>query len=77
MPKTTCPKCGNPKAKANAQGPNMVHCKPCGGLVDLRDEGESAYYGNDPVQNVLDKERGVHESGRKMPDRRGTLKGGL
>jgi len=75
MPKTTCPRCGYPAAKPNSR--NTVHCKKCGGTVPLNAEPESEYYGSDPLQNLLDKERGVNDSGRVLPSRTTDLKGGV
>lgn len=39
-------------------------------------EPEPEYYGSDPLTNLIDKERGVNESGRMLPQR-GQLRGGL
>lgn len=70
-----CPRCGYGKSKLNSR--TTVHCKKCGGTVPLQPEPDSEYYGSDPLQNVIDKERGVHQSGRIMPTRTTELKGGI
>ncbi len=71
----TCPRCGNPKAKPNSR--TTLHCRKCGGTVPQIDQDDgSDYYGNDPLQNLIDRENGVEEAGRVMPDRVGTLRGG-
>ena len=70
-----CPRCGYEKAKPNSR--TTLHCKQCGGTVPMQAEDETEFYGNDPLQNLLDKERGVNESGRVMPTRSGELRGGL
>jgi len=69
---TTCPRCGHKKARPNAQGPNNIWCKHCGGLVpvDYLDEGP---YSDDPVVNAIAMERGLDEVGvvQTSPDRGG------
>jgi len=75
MAKTTCPRCGYQSAKPNSR--TTVHCKKCGGTVPLVAEPEPEYYGTDPLQNLLDKERGLNESGRMLPNRGSELRGGL
>lgn len=65
----------------NAQGPNNIHCRKCGGLVPLRDEGGDGIYSLDPVRNAIEKER--DEQAIARGESRGvkrtfqTLKGGL
>ena len=75
MANMTCPRCGYVKCKPNSR--TTVHCRKCGGTVPLKAEPEPEYYGSDPLQNLLDKERGVNESGRVLPNRNQQLKGGL
>lgn len=53
MAKATCPKCGNPNAKANARGPDHVWCKPCGGLVPVNYTVETFAPLNDPVRSAI------------------------
>lgn len=76
-----CPRCGYEKATPNAQGPDHVHCRKCGGLVPVRSDDELEIYSDDPVRNLIDKEsdkraqrtgaaRGVLKTGR-------VLRGGL
>ena len=76
--KTTCPRCGNPKASPNARGPNVIHCKPCGGLVPLadRDQIDETLVSHDPVRNALERESGIEDVGRVVTPTR-TLYGGL
>lgn len=75
MSKTACPRCRYPGAKPNSR--TTVHCKKCGGTVPMNAEPEPEYYGSNPLQNLLDKERGVNDAGRVLPTRRAQLRGGL
>jgi RNA polymerase subunit RPABC4/transcription elongation factor Spt4 len=77
MPKTICPRCGNANAKANAQGHSVIYCKPCGGFVDLRDDGGGDAYSDDPERSAMAKERGLDTAGRKLSRSGRELRGGL
>lgn len=84
MPKQTtdCPRCGYTKARPNAQGPDKIYCRKCGGLVEVNhDNRDDALFHTNPERNAMLAEddaiaeqrgesRGVIRSGRK-------LKGGL
>lgn len=63
MPKTTCPRCGYPKASPNARGPNVIHCKRCGGLVPVDYRDEEGPYSDDPLRNAIGVESGHDTAG--------------
>ena len=64
MAKTSCPRCGSPKAKPNAQGPNHVWCPQCG-LVNIAEARERiGPYSSDPVQNAIAMESGIANRGK-------------
>lgn len=59
MARTACPRCGSPRAKPNARGPNHVWCPQCGGLVPLGAERERhGPFSNDPEYNAIAAETG-------------------
>lgn len=63
MPKTSCPRCGYAKASDNARGPHYVHCRQCKGLVPKQGDVETEYIGNNPLHNLIAKERGLNDAG--------------
>lgn len=72
--KTTCPRCGYAKARANARGPDCVYCKKCGGLVPADYKQDEEAYSNDPVRSAIEHERGIRNVGvirSKTPNRGG------
>lgn len=75
MPKTPCPRCGG-RASDNTQGPDVVYCRRCGGLVPKRDDDTGdTYIHADPVANAIAKEAGHDQVGVIRQPRQ--LKGGL
>lgn len=52
--KAICPRCGNPKASANARGPNHIWCGRCRGLIQLDAKPErEGPVSDDPVRNAI------------------------
>lgn len=64
MARTACPRCGNPRAKPNARGPNHVYCHQCG-LVNIAEARERiGPYSSDPVRNAMAIESGEVNRGK-------------
>lgn len=63
--KTTCPRCQSPDARPNAQGPDHVWCRKCGGLVPMSYTDDHGPYSDDPVESAIASERGLDQLGRK------------